>query len=112
MNNTDRITAATIHPQLRSISSIRVSPRGMRGLRNSVHIHANADFPPNDAAAAETRISSAPTGFNAPARQDRIPAVRYGAKSAGVRAGHDLLHLSLRTDATRTSTEAQTIRST
>jgi hypothetical protein len=76
MNAIARIRAATIHPCLRSISGICSSLLGMRWPRSSVHIHTSPDFPPNEAAAADTRINNGPTGFSAPAMQERIPAVR------------------------------------
>jgi hypothetical protein len=68
MNTIARITAATIHPRLRSISGICSSLLGMSGPRSTVHIHASPDCPPKDAAPAETRISSGPLGsrYHAP----------------------------------------------
>jgi hypothetical protein len=45
------------------------------GPESRFHIHASPELPPNDAAAAEIRINSGPTGFSAPATQARTPAV-------------------------------------
>ena len=42
MNTIARITAATIHPRLRSISGICSSLLGMSGPRSTVHIHADS----------------------------------------------------------------------
>ena len=64
-------TIATItHPQLRVIPGICISLLRMRGLPSNVHIYARADFPPKDAAAAESKINKRPTGLNAPAIQE------------------------------------------
>jgi hypothetical protein len=76
MNPIAKITAAIVHPRLCSISGICGSLLGMSGPRSRVHIHASPDFPPNDAAAAETRTRRGPTGFKAPATQERTPAVK------------------------------------
>jgi hypothetical protein len=58
MNAIARTTAAIIQPRLRAISGICNLLLGMRGLQSRAHIHASADCPPNDAAAAETRIKT------------------------------------------------------
>jgi len=76
MNAMARIKPETIHPRLRMISGICNSLLALFGLWNKLHIHARPECPPNDAAAAETKINSGPTGLNAPATQERIPEVK------------------------------------
>jgi len=76
MNPIARTIAEMIHPRLLSISGIWNSLLGMRGLWSRFHIHASPECPPKDEAAAEIRINSGPTGFSAPATQERTPAVR------------------------------------
>src|SRR5205807_10211547 len=52
----------------------RESPHNIR------HIQANPKVPPNDAAAAQNATRIIPTGFNAPATQERTPPVKYGTR--------------------------------
>src|SRR4029077_17268865 len=75
MNTIARTAAAIIHARLSSISGICNSLLRMRGPWSKIHIHASPECPPKDAAAAETKIKSGPTGLSAPAAQERTPPV-------------------------------------
>jgi hypothetical protein len=74
MNTSARTTAMAIHTRLRVIAGIRISLLARRGANTD--IHTRPDCPPKVAAAAESRISTGPTGFRAPAMQESIPAVK------------------------------------
>ena len=61
------VPARAIQPRDRSIASGALLVAGYSGFWRSSVIHASAEAPPNDAAAAEIRTNSGLTGLNAPA---------------------------------------------